>query len=63
MCCLVHRGTTGDFLLLQIFSCVVWQTRDFHLSRNTLYLLSHRLCFFIILKRDLFVYLDDSLTI
>ena len=39
-----------------------WQTRDLHLSRNTLYLLS--LCFFIVLKRDLFVYMyhDDSLT-
>ena len=44
------------------FSGVVWQTRDFHLSRNTLYPLSPRLCFFIVLKRDLFVYRDDSLT-
>ena len=32
------------------------------LSRNTLYLLSPRLCFFIVLKRDLFVFRDDSLT-
>ena len=60
-CCLVHRGSTDDLLLLQISSCVVWQTRDLHLSRNTLYLLSPRLCFFIVLKRDLFVYRDDSL--
>ena len=34
---------------------------DLHLPRNTLYLLSPRLCFFIV-KRDLFVYRDDSLT-
>ena len=53
ICCLVHRGSTDDLLLLQISSCVVWQTRDLHLSRTTLYLLSPRLCFFIVLKRDL----------
>ena len=53
---------TDDLLLLQISSGVVWQTRDIHLSRNTLYLLSPRLCFFIVIKRDLFVYRDDSLT-
>ena len=35
--------------------------RDLHLSR-TLYLLSPRLRVFIVLKRDLFVYRDDSLT-
>ena len=40
VCCLVHRGSTDDLLLLQISSGVVWQTRDLHLSRNTLYLLS-----------------------
>ena len=60
VCCLVHRGSTDD--MLQISSGVVWQTRDLHLSHNTLYLLSPRLCFFIVLKRDLFVYCDDSLT-
>ena len=38
--------------LLQISSVVLWQTRDLHLLRNTLYLLSPRLCFFIVLKRD-----------
>ena len=59
---LVHRGSTDDLHLLQISSCVVWQTRDLHLSRNTLYLVSSRLCFFIVLKRDLIVYRDDSLT-
>ena len=32
------------------------------LSRNRLYLLKPCLCFFIILKHDLFVYRDDSLT-
>ena len=35
------------------------QTRDLHLSRNTLYLLSSSLCFFKVLKRDLFVFLDN----
>ena len=60
VCCLVHRRSTDDLLLLQISSGVVWQTRDLHLSRNTLYLLSPCLCFFIVLKRDLFVYRDDA---
>ena len=32
------------------------------LLRNTLYALNSRLCFFVVLKRDLFVYRDDSLT-
>ena len=63
VCCLVHRGSTDDLPLLQISSGVVWQTRYLLLSRITLYLLSHRLCFFIlVLKRDLFDYRDDSLT-
>ena len=62
VCCLVHRGSTDDLLLLQIFSGVVWQIRDLHQLRNTLYLLSPRLCFFIVLKSDLLVYRDDSLT-
>ena len=55
-------SSTDDLLLLQIFSGVVWQTGDLHQSHNTLYLLSRRLCFFIVLKHDLFVYRDDSLT-
>ena len=50
VCCLAHWGSTDDLLLLQISSGVVWQTRDLHLSCNTLYLLSPRLCFFIVLK-------------
>ena len=62
VCCLVHRGSTDDLLLFQISSGVVRQTRETQLSRNTLYLLSLRLFFFIVLKRDLFVYRDDSLT-
>ena len=62
VCCLVHRGSIDDLLLLQISSGVVWQSRDLHLSCNKLYLLSPRLCFFIVLKRDLCVYCDDSLT-
>ena len=49
VCCLVHQGSTDDLHLLQISSCVVWQTRDLNMSRNTLYLLSPRLCFFIVL--------------
>ena len=61
-CRLVHRGSTDVLLLLKIFSGVVWQTRDLHTSRNTLYLLRPRLCLFIFLKRDLFVFRDDSLT-
>ena len=60
VCCLVHRGSTDDLLLLKISSGVVWQTRDLDLSHNTLYLLSPLLCFFVVLKRDLFVYRDDS---
>ena len=60
VCCLVHQGATDDLLLLQISSGVVWQTRDLYLSHDT-YLLRPRLCFFIVLKRDLFVYRDDSL--
>ena len=43
-------------------SGVVWQSRDLQLSRNTLYMLSPRLCFFIVLKCDLFVYGEDTLT-
>ena len=64
VCCLVQRGSTDDLILLQISSSVVSQTRDLHLSHNTLYLLSYRLCFFIVhaLESDLFVYRDDSLT-
>ena len=59
---LVNRDSTDDLLLLQISSYVVRHTRDLHLSRNTLYLLSPRLCFFIVLKRELSVYRDDSFT-
>ena len=33
-----------------------------HLSHNTLYLVSPRRCFFIVLRLDLFVYRGDSLT-
>ena len=45
---IVHRGSTDDLVLLQISSGVVWQSRDLHPSRNTLYMLSSRLCFFIV---------------
>ena len=43
------------------FPVVFWQTRYLHLSQDTLYLMSPRICFFILLKRDLFVYRDDLL--
>ena len=59
----VHRGSTRDLLLLQISSqwcCLTDQ--DLHLPCNRLYLLSSRLCFFIVLRRDLCVNRDDSLT-
>ena len=50
VCCLVHRGSTDDYLL-QISRSIVRQSRDFQLSRNTLYILSHRLCCYIVLAR------------
>ena len=60
VCCLVQRSSTDDLLLLQNPSGVVRQTKDLHLSRKALYLLSSRLSFFVILKRDLIcVYRDD----
>ena len=62
VCCLVHRDSTDDLLLLQIFSGVVWPSGDLKLSRNMMYLLSPSLFFLIVLKRVLFVYRDDSLT-
>ena len=49
VCCLVHRGSTDDILLLQISSCVDWQAWDLHMSCNTLYLLNPLICFFIVL--------------
>ena len=57
---MVHRGSTDDLLSLQISNGVVLQSRDLQLSCNTLYLLNPRLCFSIVLKRDSFVYRDDS---
>ena len=60
--CLVHRSSTDDLPLLKISRGVVWQTRDHHLSHGTLCLLSHRLCFVIVFKRDLFVCRGGSLT-
>ena len=50
------------FVHIRIFSVVVWQTRDLHLSYTMLYLLSPRLWFFIVLKPYLFVNRDDALT-
>ena len=62
VCCLVHGGSTDDLHVLRISSDVVWKTRDIDLSFNTLYLLRISLCFFIVLKRDVFVCRDDSVT-
>ena len=59
---LFHRGSTDDLLLLQISSCVVWQTRDFHSVTQHVVSVESCLCFFIVLKHDLFVYRDDSWT-
>ena len=52
----------GQYQGLVCSSGVVWQTRDLHLSHNTLCLLSPRLSFFIALKRDLFVNREESST-
>ena len=52
---------TSEELLFEYMCDFRAKTRDLHLSRNTLYLLSPRHCFFIVLKRDLFVYRNDSL--
>ena len=60
VCCLVHRGSTDDLLLLQNSSGVVWQSSELQLSRNSLYLLNP-LLYFSVLKRDLFVNCDDPL--
>ena len=51
-----------DLLLLQISSGVVWQTRELHLSCNSLYLLSPSLYFFIVINLYLFVNHEDLLT-
>ena len=59
---MVHRDLHDDLLLLQIYSGVVWQSKDLQGSHKTLDLLSPRLCFFIVLLCDLCVYRDDSLT-
>ena len=71
-CTSVDRASNGPDLKLFILvgwdwssfvCCLVHRdSTDDHLSSNTLYLLSPRLCFFIGLKRDLFVYRDDSFT-
>ena len=61
---LVHRGSTDDLLLLQISSGVDTSLEDQGTRSvlHTLYLLSPRLCFSIVLKCDLIVNRDDSLT-
>ena len=50
LCCLVYWSSTGDLLLLQISSGVIWQSRDLQLSRYTLYVLSDSWSFFIVLN-------------
>ena len=49
VCCLADRSSTGDSLLLQIFSGVVWLPSDLQLPSSTLYLSSPRLSFFMVL--------------
>ena len=43
VCCLAHRGSTGESHLLQLASAVVLLPRDLQLPCNTLYLSSFRL--------------------
>ena len=45
---IAHQGLSDDFILLHISIGVVKQSRDLQLSRNALYLLNPRLCFFIV---------------
>ena len=54
VCCLIHRGSTDDLLLLQLFG-----RPEISICHTTRCIC---LCFFIVLKPDSFVYLDDSLT-
>ena len=61
----VSRSTGAQLMFFFCFrfpGVVVWRSLDFWPSRNTLYLLSPRLCFFIVSNLDLFVNRDDSLT-
>ena len=62
VCCLVHRGSTNDLLLLQIFIGVVWQTMQ--VSSSVQHFVSFEFSSLLLhsIKRDLFVYRDDSLT-
>ena len=53
-----YRRSIDDLLLLVLFGSP--GISNCHATR--LYLLSPRFCFFTVLKRDLFVYRDDSLT-
>ena len=62
VCCLVHRGSTDDLLLLKKFQWRCLADHGLHLSRNTWYLLSPRMCDFIVLIFDLIDNRDDSLT-
>ena len=45
---MAHQGSTGDSLLLQVLSDVVCLLRNLVLPRKAVYLLSPRLCFFMI---------------
>ena len=49
---LSHRGSADDPPLLQISSGVVLQSWDLNLSSKPLYMLTPRLCFFIVLNRN-----------
>ena len=58
----VAWSSDAQLLIFFCFRFPVVVFGSLQLSCNTLYLLSTHLCFFVLLKRDLFVYRDHSLT-
>ena len=57
--CLVHRGSTGDLILLQIYSGVVWQSRHVQLFTQHVVSVESSSLLLHSIKPDLFVNLDD----
>ena len=55
----VYKKNNGLYIYTVKFNM---QSRGLQLSRDTLYLLSPRLCFFMVLNCDLLVYRDNSVT-
>ena len=62
VCCLAHRGSTVDVLLLQCnqWCCLIPQGSP-GVGRNTLFLSSLHFCFITVFICDLFVSCDDPL--